>query len=236
MNIYLQTTVVQKLYTALVLHSLASYRIVFIALHLAQKNVVGQWRVLGCSLPCAGILQKSFAISVCSWPGQWITLLLQEGQEPGLFLLLCFFHCVFPKICLTILNWMMLLDGFWSFWSISMSFLSILLVKYVLCSYSGTKRSVRIWFGCLDIVKSLTLFNDAAGWTSVILVYLHQFLVDSCSSFICLLFSMYCVGTMGRKRSVWIWFGCVDIVKSLTARSTTPLVCSPEYMQCNLPV
>ena len=67
----------------------------------------------------------------------------------------------------------------------------------------------------MEVVKSLAQFNDAVGWISVILVYHHEFLFNSCDSFICLLFSMYFLGAVGLKRSVWIGFECVDIVKSL---------------------
>jgi hypothetical protein len=63
------------------------------------------------------------------------------------------------------------------------------------------------------ICLSIPHLNDAIGW---ILIYLHEFLVNSCGSFIGLLFSTYCAGTVGWKRSTWIWFGCVDIVNSLT--------------------
>ena len=36
-----------------------------------------------------------------------------------------------------------------------------------------------------------------------VLVYLHEFLVNSCGSFISFLFNMYCVGMVGRDLDVW---------------------------------
>ena len=51
------------------------------------------------------------------------------------------------------------------------------------------------------ICLSIPHLNDAIGW---ILIYLHEFLVNSCGSFIGLLFSTYCAGTVGWKRSTWI--------------------------------
>ena len=51
------------------------------------------------------------------------------------------------------------------------------------------------------ICLSIPHLNDAIGW---ILIYLHEFLVNFCGSFIGLLFSTYCEGTVGCKRSTWI--------------------------------
>ena len=106
-----------------------------------------------------------------------------------------------------------------------MSLVSILVVLLSVCcsvcsvelQWQAQNWCVWIWFGCLDIVKSLSQSNDAVGWILVIVLvcFLHEFLVNSCGSFIFLL-RVYCSGTVRRKRSVWIGIGCLDIVKSLT--------------------
>ena len=70
-----------------------------------------------------------------------------------------------------------------------LSFICLMFSMYCIGMMVGQKRSVWIWFGCVDSVKSFIQFNDAVG---CILVFHHEFLVKSWGYFICLLFSNFC--------------------------------------------
>ena len=58
----------------------------------------------------------------------------------------------------------------------------------------------------MHIITGLTQFNDAVGWRmSVILDYLHEFIVSCCGSFICMQCVAYCVAWYGASETV-----CLD--------------------------